>query len=305
MDDALIEIALAQWGYAGAPFTLIAERENRVYKVTLDTKPVALRVHRKGLRSTAELISELDWMSMLGDAGLHVPRPMPALNGASHIIVEGTLIDVVSWLNGAPLSDTTPTREDFNKLGVLMAQMHDLADHWTPPKHFTRPKWDGAGLIGNDALWGLFWENPTLDAAQIKRLKTFRGYAAEALDSIQNRLDYGLIHADLVPENILTENGNLFAIDFDDGGFGFRLFDIATVTNRTRRIAPDGSLANALLAGYKSERDIDAAHLPLFEALRACTYLGWIIPRLSEPNAQTRNARFIDEAFARINALSR
>ena len=50
-------------------------------------------------------------------------------------------------------------------------------------------------------------------------------------------------------------------------------------------------------------RAIDLAQLKLFEALRACTYVGWIITRMKEDGAQARNTRFITEAIARIDAL--
>jgi Ser/Thr protein kinase RdoA (MazF antagonist) len=225
-----------------------------------------------------------------------------APNGASIAQFGKTVVDIVSWLDGVPLADITPTTNHFARLGVVMAQMHSLADNWTPPDGFTRPRWDVNGLVGDTPLWGRFWENPTLTGDQTAQLCAFRGYALKALEDTG---DFGLIHADLVPENILISGDNLYPIDFDDGGFGYRLFDIATVTNRSRRIAPNGSLETTFLDSYAKHRPFDRCALPLFEALRACTYLGWIVPRLSEDGASKRNARFTSEAMARVDALSR
>ena len=46
-----IEKALARWGFAGAKVTLVAERENRVYRVDAPVGVFALRLHRPGLRT--------------------------------------------------------------------------------------------------------------------------------------------------------------------------------------------------------------------------------------------------------------
>jgi hypothetical protein len=77
-----------------------------------------------------------------------------------------------------------------------------------------------------------------------------------------------------------------FLIDFDDGGFGFRLFDLATTANRLDRHDPTGGAGARLLQGYLATRALDLTHLPLFRALRAMTYVGWVITRLHEPGAR-------------------
>ena len=58
-------------------------------------------------------------------------------------------------------------------------------------------------------------------------------------------------------------------IDFDDGGFGYRLFEVATALLKHRGAADYAALAEALIEGYRAERELDATPLPLFMALRA------------------------------------
>ena len=60
---------------------LVAERENRVFKVTGSGQYLALRLHRKGLRSSAELNSELLWMATLSGADIDVPAPIASRDG--------------------------------------------------------------------------------------------------------------------------------------------------------------------------------------------------------------------------------
>ena len=39
---------------------------------------------------------------------------------------------------------------------------------------------------------------------------------------------YSMIHADFVAENVLVDEGRVRLIDFDDAGFGWHLFELAT-----------------------------------------------------------------------------
>ena len=292
MTEAILAAARAHWSLGDAPVTLVAARENQVYRVERATCPAALRLHRAGYRSMAEMRSELHWMAMMARAGLTVPAPIPAGDGSEMLETHGVAVDMLTWLEGVPLASTPPTELLYYDLGRLMAQMHALADAWQPPAGFLRPIWD---LAGEAPTWGRFWKAPTLKPDQTTLFSRFREAAVRSLSAYRSA-DTGLIHADLVPENVLVHNATLSPIDFDDGGYGHRLFDIATVTFRSRRSDPSGALAQATCAGYSSIRSLNRAALPLFEALRACSYIGWNATRLHEDGAAARNVRFIAQA---------
>ena len=75
--NTVIQGALARWGWTGAQVTLVAQRENQVYRV-IDAAghSYALRLHRRGYRSDPELRAELHWMAALADGGLRIPAPV-------------------------------------------------------------------------------------------------------------------------------------------------------------------------------------------------------------------------------------
>lgn len=304
MPEASVQQALAAWGLQGSPAVLIAARENQVYRVDTPDGPLVLRLHRPGYRSQAELASELDWMADLTRAGVRVPQPIPTPQGERCIAINGQLADMLTFLPGKPLmaagqwNEAVSADHCAHQLGKTLARLHDLSDHWQRPPGFTRPHWDVAGLIGPAPLWGRFWENPVLAPAQVRLFRAARDRAGSDLASFGPGLDYGLIHADAVPENVLVAGDDVFLIDFDDGGFGFRLFDLATTANRLDRHDPTGRASAQFLAGYGETRPFDLTPLPLFRALRALTYVGWVIARLHEPGAETRCTRFISEAEA-------
>ncbi|OYX43141.1 MAG: hypothetical protein B7Z02_09780 [Rhodobacterales bacterium 32-67-9] len=303
MSDAALAIARTEWALGAAQITLVAARENRVYRVDRPGGPsLALRLHRPGYRSEAELRSEMQWIEWLGRHGAVDLSGERTPDGRYTVAVDGFQMTLVPWLTGRPLneaigSQTTEERvATFRHVGRRMALLHDISDRWTPPKGFTRPRWDVSGLVGDTPLWGRFWENPGLDAAARGLILTARDAARSELAGVAGELDHGLVHADLVRENILlTDHGPSF-IDFDDGGWGFRIFDLATALTPVRREADFTALLAALLSGYREVRPIDSTHLPLFLMLRSFTYLGWIIERMGEAGAGARNDRFVANA---------
>ena len=299
-DAQIVAEALALWGMGGAEYHLVAARENAVFKVTRGTCTHALRLHRKGYRTDTELRSELQWMAAAARGGLSVPAPIPSTSGDVLHGVAGVQVDMLTWLAGTPMGRTgealaTTDRPGlFYAIGREMARLHEVSDAWTPPTGFIRHAWDREGLLGETPLWGHFWNNPALSPTDRQLFLDLRVKADTDLARIGGTLDYGLIHADLVRENILIDGDRLHLIDFDDGGFGWRLFDLATALIKNLDEPDYGVLRAALIAGYTSIRPIDLAALDLFIVLRSATYVGWNMTRMGEEGAAVRNSRFID-----------
>ena len=211
MIEQVIEAARVCWSLGDAPVSLVAARENRVYRVDGPDGPSVLRLHRQGYRSTEEIHSELQWMEMLAANSMSVPKPVPSQDGTFVKTIHGIVVDMLSWVDGIPLAKTHVTADNHYELGCLLAKMHNLNDQWELPSGFSRPTWD---LVGDQPLWGRFWDNPHLTQEQRKRFLQFRDTARGAIDTM-DQPDFGLIHADLVPDNVLIDGNQLQLIDFD------------------------------------------------------------------------------------------
>jgi len=82
-------------------------------------------------------------------------------------------------------------------------------------------------------------------------------------------------------------------IDFDDAGFGWHLFELATSLYFITGESIYPTARDALIRGYRSERALPAEaleRLPLFLAARGTTYLGWVHTRQGSDTARETDA---------------
>lgn len=295
--------AATAWGMGNARLRFVAGRENQVYRVSESAGEYALRIKRPGYRRSDELESELQWMAALARSGLLVPRPVPSLRGRLLEEVGDHQVDLLTWLPGKTLGDTLLEQSApdvgvlFHALGEQIARLHMASDTWIPPPGFSRVRWDMEGLLGEAPVWGRFWEHPTLSANDQRLFEQFRSSARRELQRLHERLDFGLIHADLVRENVLVLGEHIALLDFDDGGWGYRAFDLATTLLKLADSPHFPHIRMALSDGYQTLRPLNISALDLFLALRAVTYVGWIVPRLGEDGASERSRRYVATAL--------
>lgn len=283
----------------------IKYRENYVFKATnlspdAITSNYAIRVHRRHYRSDEELIAEAAFVERLVASGITVPKQILTTSSEPFLVKPDSQgdeyqIDVQEWINGTqPFDDvayafdgsSTRQADDFFRLGQLAATVHQKTRKMDITHHFKRHAWDCDGLIGKNAVWGdplrAFINDD--EKALIKR----------ALDKITHYLNqygkskdnYGPIHADLTPENILIKQDNdLLLIDFDDCGFGWYIFDLTTALTFYQPHPQFTAFEKALFAGYETISPLDEETRKVWPALllaRGMTYLGWAYDRLGD-----------------------
>jgi Ser/Thr protein kinase RdoA (MazF antagonist) len=284
--------AAARWG--GRVVRLLRDRENQVLEMELPGGKAALRLHRQGYQSPEAIASELWWCAELARAGLPVPGAIPALDGNLLVqLADGRHASAIAWIEGEALGEagggfTRPMAEVlelYHGLGALLARLHRVTDGLTLPPGFTRPRWDRDGLVGEAPFWGRFWDHPV--ATPDQRLQLVR-----ARDALRERLDggIGLIHADVLRENVLVNGRSVSLIDFDDSGFGFRLYDLGTALLQTFNHPAQTGIRDALMAGYGTT---DTAMVEAFVLARSLASVGWTMPRLAanDPIHQSHLAR--------------
>ena len=315
--QALAHFALRHWDLEVVNLAPIKVRENAVFRIDLAGGARAvLRVHRSGYHSDAELDSEFVWMRALEAAGIPVPRVIRSRHGRDFEVIAtparsgARQIDVFEWIDGRQLGSVesgisgegAAIAEQYTMIGAIAGRMHNHAVAWQQPRGFRRHAWDVAGLVGEQPFWGRFWELDALTPGQKSLMRRARAEIARALAAYGMRPDrYGLIHADLVPENLLVDGRRVQVIDFDDAGFGWHLFELATSLYFITGDSIYPMAREALIRGYRSERELrDEAleRLPLFLAVRGTTYLGWVHTRQGSETARDFTPFLVERACA-------
>lgn len=294
----------APWGLDAQSVKLLAERENRIFIATYQRGHCVIRLHRAGYRNTDQIRSELQMMQAAQMAGCRVPEAIPTLSGDLLAGVDDAYATAIGWVDGKTRSiDDLGQRSEaeiaayFRSLGAELANLHNVYDHWQTPDEFSRDAWDAAGLVSAEPLWGAFWENSDLTQSERKQLEHLRHALQADLASIGPSLDFGLIHADAVADNVIQNGDDITLIDFDDAGFGYRLFDLATVLIKWVDHPQYAFVMRELFAGYRTKRDLNDDHMLMMLTLRAVTYVGWIMSRRDLPNTAERSRRFITTAL--------
>lgn len=291
------EDALEYWDLELQDLRFVVAGENAVFKVSSsDGTEFAMRIHRQGYHSLAELESENEWTTALNAAGINTPRPVMTRMGSAYATVPfGTSgntrqVGLVQWIDGAPLSSSLLTDGVeqlalYCEIGEVMARMHEQAIAWTPSAGFVRHSLDAEGLIGDAPWWGPFWDVPEMTEIDKAVVQAVRHRIYQSLvDYGKSHGTYSMIHADLLPQNVLICNGSPYVIDFDDAGYGWHQYDMAVALITVADRDDFSDYRDALVRGYRSVRSItddDLALLPMFITIRSLAMVGWLHSRVS------------------------
>jgi len=307
--ESIAQQALEAWGLGSSRRELFSVSENIVFRVdTGDGKVLRLCLHRSWYHSLQELISERVWTRALRDYGISTPVPVPALDGSDYVLVRDSLngearyAGMDQWVDGETMHHIIARTEDFTvyfrRLGKVAARIHNQASHWERPAGFRRHSLDAEGLMGLSPWWGPFWAAPHLSSNERVRFEHLR----ERVHNRLLRLDkgpntYSMIHADLAPGNLIINGEHLHIIDFDDAGFGWHMYELATGLYPYQDHPRFSEMVNAVFDGYREVRQLDAesaALLNLFLLVRALAIVGWRAarPELSKLPEWSRGSKW-------------
>jgi Ser/Thr protein kinase RdoA (MazF antagonist) len=270
----------------GSRLDLLNVSENATFLVEDGRRgPKVLRVHRLGYHTRAEILSELAWMAALrSSAGISTPKAVPA--AGDELVV--TLTDpaggedrhVVMFELLPGREPSAPDADTFAALGELTARMHAHARSWQRPPGFTRFQWDFDAAFGRRARWGSWQSAPGIGPPEREVLGTLELTLSRRLAAYGNGPErYGLVHADLRLANLLVDPQTLSVIDFDDCGFSWYLYDLATAVSFFEDDDGVPDLIDSWLRGYRRHlamSEDEEAEIWSFILFRRLLLLAWI-----------------------------
>jgi Ser/Thr protein kinase RdoA (MazF antagonist) len=316
--------AIGAFPIAPARLDFVNVSENVTFRVTDDEgRDFVLRLHRPWYHTLERLKGERVWTRALTAAGVSVPEGVPTKGGDDYVRVavealgEQRWAGLARWIEGRVLfgvveAETDPAAIEghFERLGAIMAALHNQAAGWAPPASFERHALDADGLMGGPGdeppFWGPFWDHPMFSPAE-------RALMLETRDSIHAALvrygrdpaSFSLIHADLHPGNVLIDDERLAVIDFDDAAFGWHLYDFAVALVFYQDHAHFAGFRDACLRGYARVRPLphDVVRLlPMFTLIRRLVQIGWLNARPELPERSDLEQRR-DEIIARVRSF--
>jgi Ser/Thr protein kinase RdoA (MazF antagonist) len=276
--------ALDRYPLPDGRLTFVTHGENTTFRHDSAAGRYLIRVHRpqrhgSDVDPTAAVHSELAWLTALRtDTALAVPEPLAARDGALAVQAsaagETRICSVLRWMDGR-IHETSAHPVHLSRVGDAMARLHDHADGWTPPPDFVRIRWDHETFFGDGMVYGETPARGCWALVPVELRARFDSVAARMADVMPAVAGVGLIHADLHLGNVLFHRGGVRLIDFDDCGTGPRLYELAVALWELRDRPDHDVFREALLSGYRRWRDMDAAHLDDFIALRQVSFDLW------------------------------
>ncbi len=184
----------------------------------------------------------------------------------------------------AALKGGEPDPDDaasFETLGRVTAHLHEHVIGWAPAVELPRHHWDlEAMFFGERPLWGRWQDGLGMSGERVALLDKLAGVLRERIEAYgKGSGRYGLIHSDLRLANLLIDHGKFQVIDFDDCGFGWFLYDLASALSFIEESPHVPDLVAAWLRGYRSVRDLepeDEAMIPTFIMARRLLLTAWV-----------------------------
>ncbi|MDN3242764.1 phosphotransferase enzyme family protein [Glycomyces tritici] len=277
-----------------APLTVSPIRllNNAVYAVTAaDDRRYALRVHRPRYRHPDHTRSELAYLDAVHDdlaaAGVRVPKPVPAKDGALTVAVPDAPTvhcDLLTWVDGhVQRPGTGLGLSGVRETGRALGHLHRAAASFTPPAGFHLPTWDARALFTEHSPYRPGPLHDLLNPADRAVFDTVADQTAELFDRLGTDPEaYGIVHHDFILLNChpqrTTRGWSIGVIDFDETGWGHYLADLGPVLGNLSDYPHFRRLRAAFLDGYRSVRHLPTeleAHLPLLMAARHAAQCLW------------------------------
>jgi Ser/Thr protein kinase RdoA (MazF antagonist) len=294
--DRLARRAISAYSLPDATATLHAYTNNAVYSVVdhsasfVKEARYALRITRPDNKRLAWIRSELAWLSAIRrNTWLEVPEP------AGHVYtgeLEGVDSPVYGslfgWVDGESKAQSEVSLEQIETIGEFAAMLHNFSETFEPPAEFDRPRLDWEGLFGDDSPYRTESEDEHFTDEHRKTIQEAAAYVQSAMDNLgQASSEFGMIHGDLLPKNILFRDDQVCALDFDDCAYGYYIYDLSPLLWGYRDDARYPQIKAALWDGYTGVRELDDDHREALEAFIAARHIAscrWIAGNANHPD---------------------
>ncbi len=313
---SLAESALESYPLSVREVRFINHGENTTFRVTARDKRLRgrtfetflLRVHRDDYHSDAGILEELGWLDRLASEGLRVPGPVR--NRAEGFLTVGNRepagprrVSLFRWVEGRFIWKSLSLAQT-REIGALLARIQKVGlAHAGRSGVRVRRYWTSEGLLGAKPKFGPIDRLQAARPDEQRLILRARDRVFAKLRAYERRHPerMGLIHADLHFGNLLSmPDGAIGAIDFDDCGHGFHVYDLAIPLLGISQLVRDAKrpkdyarMKEALIEGYSARApwswtSREDELLGDLVVARRVLMLGWLQSRSDNPKIARR-----------------
>ena len=269
--------AVKQYNFNSVKLEFIKHLENTTFKFSAEQGNFLVRVYC-GLQNTVQDIeSEAKIIEYLISSNYYTYQK-PIYNNSNNFVSIGEAsgiskpVSILSWIGSPIVGNNVNDISLFEKLGKLIAHIHNELADWQKPVDFHRQTFDAGNLIGQNGAFGYanlaykYFDRETVSLfdSVYQRLIDFEAVAVKANN-------FGIIHGDLHLNNVILHQKNLVPIDFDDSGYGYYIYDLAVILANYSEIPEYSAIKTNLIKGYRTNREFSIEienKLSLFIAAR-------------------------------------
>ena len=229
---SLLEAECPQWAQSPIEYQKTSGTDNAMWRIRIDDGPdVVIRLPRRpgaaaGVLREAAVLQQIEQTSLRSD----VKTPQLRHLGESHEVFPHRWM-VLEWIDG---SDAWTLRHDLDgrPLDALAADLADAVNMIGTVDIDNAPR-RSPGSRGGPLLPLLerlegWLQSAEWNAAELLDVAAVRRLAAEALEVVDEPVIEGFVHGDLIPGNLLVDEGRLTAIiDWGGAGWGDTAQDLA------------------------------------------------------------------------------
>ncbi|MDP6588615.1 MAG: phosphotransferase [Alphaproteobacteria bacterium] len=263
---------------------LLIEDLGRAEKYVLRIHSHRLDYHREDM-----IASEVAWIRALRrQSPIETHDPVADREGRFVQILDSPELDrprcavIFTFLEGVE-PDPECLSEGFVRLGGVTAHMHRQVRNWTLPPGFTRPTWSPDEIFANCNGFGPWQDAMGMDREALACLTRMVEVIGRRLSALgRDPLYFGLTHADFRLANTLIEGDSTKVIDYDDCGFSWFTYDLATALSFIQERPDMPELIEAWLEGYRAVAEMPAAleaEIASVIMLRRVAELAWLASR--------------------------
>lgn len=252
--------------------TLLRRGFNDTFRIDAgDGARYAFRVYFNGkyyIGAPDDFRFELELLDFVAERGVPVARPLRRRDHALLDVLPTESGDrcaaLFTWADGAPADERTP--QQARTMGEALARFHLAADAFSTA--LPRYRLDLTYLLDEPLASMRSYLRGIGRAAAIDGFVPFAEMLRARVLALPTATGvFGIVHGDPHGHNVhFDDAGRVTLFDFDHGGHGWRIWDVATALGDL-----GGPSRAALLAGYAAVRplaDAERAALPVFRALR-------------------------------------